>query len=249
MTQSLIEQNNRLRELTQMKDDVVATVSHELRTPITSIRGFIELLLDAQSELTESQVRMLNTIDRNAEQLQRVAEDLLADPGAGRGLKVAFAELDLYQLADEAVHAIQTSARVAGVELYIQPGEETPIFGDANRLHQLLSNLLSNAIKFSPRGGRVHVIVDNVDSYGRVQVLDEGPGIPETERDQLFERFYRLASSLEMGVPGTGLGLAIAKSVAEAHEGFVDIVDTPGWSTTFRVFIPLRSFGVAARTA
>ncbi len=249
VTQSLIEQNNRLRELTQMKDDVVATVSHELRTPITSIRGFIELLLDAQSELTESQVRMLNTIDRNAEQLQRVAEDLLADPGAGRGLKVAFAELDLYQLADEAVHAIQTSARVAGVELYIQPGEETPIFGDANRLHQLLSNLLSNAIKFSPRGGRVHVIVDNVDSYGRVQVLDEGPGIPETERDQLFERFYRLASSLEMGVPGTGLGLAIAKSVAEAHEGFVDIVDTPGWSTTFRVFIPLRSFGVAARTA
>jgi two-component system phosphate regulon sensor histidine kinase PhoR len=232
-----------------MKDDVVATVSHELRTPITSIRGFIELLLDAQSELTESQVRMLATIDRNAEQLQRVAEDLLTDPGAGRGLKVAFAELDLYHLADEAVHAIQTSARVAGVVLTIEPGEETPIFGDTNRLHQLLGNLLSNAIKFSPRGGRVRVIVDNVDSYGRVQVLDEGPGIPETERDQLFERFYRLASSLEQGVPGTGLGLAIAKSVAEAHEGFVDIADTPGWSTTFRVFIPLRTSAGASRTA
>ena len=85
------------------------------------------------------------------------------------------------------------------------------------------------------------MIVDNVDSYARVQVLDEGPGIPESERDQLFERFYRLASSTEMGVPGTGLGLAIAKSVAEAHEGFVDIVDTPGWSTTFRVFLPLRT--------
>ncbi len=249
VTQSLIEQNNRLRELTQMKDDVVATVSHELRTPITSIRGFIELLLDAQSELTESQVRMLATIDRNAEQLQRVAEDLLADPGAGRGLKVAFAELDLYRLADEAVHAIQTIARVAGVKLTIEQGEETPIYGDASRLHQLLANLLSNAIKFSYRNGRVRVIVDNVDSYGRVQVLDEGPGIPETEREQLFERFYRLASSLEQGVPGTGLGLAIAKSVAEAHEGFVDIVDTPGWATTFRVFIPLRTSVVASRTA
>jgi hypothetical protein len=249
VTQSLIEQNNRLRELTQMKDDVVATVSHELRTPITSIRGFIELLLDAQSELTESQVRMLATIDRNAEQLQRVAEDLLTDPGAGRGLKVAFAELDLYHLADEAVHAIQTSARMAGVTLTIEQGEATPIYGDASRLHQLLGNLLSNAIKFSYRNGRVRVIVDNVDSYGRVQVLDEGPGIPETERDQLFERFYRLASSLEQGVPGTGLGLAIAKSVAEAHEGFVDIADTPGWSTTFRVFIPLRTSVVASRTA
>ena len=241
VTQSLIEQNNRLRELTQMKDDVVATVSHELRTPITSIRGFVELLLDASSELTESQMRMLQTIERNAEQLQRVAEDLLADPGAGRGLRVAFTELDLSRLAEEAVHAIQTSATVAGIRLTIDPGDEVPVFGDPTRLHQLLGNLLSNAIKFSPRGGRVHVIVDNADSYARVQVLDEGPGIPEGERDQLFERFYRLASSTEMGVPGTGLGLAIAKSVAEAHEGFVDIVDTPGWSTTFRVYLPLRT--------
>ena len=241
VTQSLIEQNNRLRELTQMKDDVVATVSHELRTPITSIRGFVELLLDASTDLTESQMRMLQTIERNTEQLQRVAEDLLADPGAGRGLRVAFTELDLYRLAQEAVHAIQTSATVAGIKLTIEPGGDVPVFGDPTRLHQLLGNLLSNAIKFSPRGGRVHVIVDNADSYARVQVLDEGPGIPEGERDQLFERFYRLASSTEMGVPGTGLGLAIAKSVAEAHEGFVEIVDTPGWSTTFRVTLPLRT--------
>ena len=245
VTQSLIEQNNRLRELTQMKDDVVATVSHELRTPITSIRGFIELLLDASSDLTESQMRMLQTIERNAEQLQRVAEDLLADPGAGRGLRVAFTELDLYHLAEEAVHAIQTSATVAGVVLTLEPGDEVPIFGDPTRLHQLLGNLLSNAIKFSPRGGRVHVVVDSVDSLARVQVLDEGPGIPVGERDQLFERFYRLASSTELGVPGTGLGLAIAKSVAEAHEGFLDIVDTPGWSTTFRVFLPLRTADMA----
>jgi PAS domain S-box-containing protein len=249
VTQSLIEQNNRLRELTQMKDDVVATVSHELRTPITSIRGFIELLLDASTDLTESQMRMLQTIDRNAEQLQRVAEDLLADPGAGRGLRIAFTELDLKHLADESVHAMQTSASVAGITLSLEPGDEVPIFGDPTRLHQLLGNLLSNAIKFSPRGGRVHVIVDSIDAYARVQVLDEGPGIPEGERDQLFERFYRLASSTEMGVPGTGLGLAIAKSVAEAHEGFLDIVDTPGWSTTFRVFLPLRTTVASSRPA
>jgi hypothetical protein len=240
VTQSLIEQNARLRELTQIKDDVVATVSHELRTPITSIRGFIELMLDAQSDLTESQIRMLQTIERNAEQLQRVAEDLLADPGAGRGLRVAFTELDLSRLAEEAVHAIQTSATMAGIVLTIDTGDKVPIFGDPTRLHQLLANLLANAIKFSPRGGRVHVIVDSADSYARVRVLDEGPGIPKGERDQLFERFYRLASSNEMGVPGTGLGLAIAKSVAEAHEGFVDIVDTPGWATTFRVYLPLH---------
>jgi PAS domain S-box-containing protein len=241
VTQSLIEQNNRLRELTQMKDDVVATVSHELRTPITSIRGFIELLLDGVPELSEDQMRMLRTIDRNSAQLQRVAEDLLTDPGGGHGLRVAFSELDLRQLAEESVHACQTSATTAGVKVSLKPGPIVPVFGDPTRLHQLLGNLLSNAIKFSPRDGRVQVVVDVLEDFARILVQDEGPGIPESDRSQLFERFYRLAAAMEMGVPGTGLGLAIAKSVAEAHDGFVDIVDTPGWSTTFRVFLPLRT--------
>jgi PAS domain S-box-containing protein len=249
VTQSLVEQNNRLRELTQMKDDVVATVSHELRTPITSIRGFVELLLDTVESFSPDQVRMLRTIDRNSEQLQRVAEDLLSDPGAGHGLRVAFTELDLHQLAEEAVEAAQTNATTAGVTVAITAGPSVPIFGDSGRLHQLLGNLLSNAIKFSPRAGRVEVEVDLVDTFARVQVRDQGPGIPEAEREQLFERFYRLAAATEMGVPGTGLGLAIAKSVAEAHDGFVDISDTPGWSTTFRVFIPQRTSDSTSPTA
>jgi PAS domain S-box-containing protein len=267
VTQSLIEQNNRLRQLTQMKDDVVATVSHELRTPITSIRGFVELLMDGGDELTADQLKMLKTIDRNSAQLQRVAEDLLADPGAGHGLRVAFTELDLHRLAEDAVEAIQSAARTAGVTVSLSPGNptspassvstaavtanaiEVPVFGDAGRLDQLLGNLLSNAIKFSPRGGRVMVVTDMVDRFARVQVMDEGPGVPESERAQLFERFYRLASSTEAGVPGTGLGLAIAKSVAEAHDGFVDIADTPGWSTTFRVFLPLRTTASSSRSA
>jgi len=240
VTQSLIEQNNRLRELTQMKDDVVATVSHELRTPITSIRGFIELLLDGEAELSEDQVRMLHTIERNSAQLQRVAEDLLADPGGGHGLRVTFVELDLHKLAEDAVHACQTSATTAGVSVTLKAGPGVRVFGDPTRLHQLLGNLLSNAIKFAPHGGRVHVVVDAVDDFARILVLDDGPGIPEAERPQLFERFYRVASSMEMGVPGTGLGLAIAKSVAEAHDGSIDIIDTPGWSTTFRVFLPMQ---------
>ena len=84
------------------------------------------------------------------------------------------------------------------------------------------------------------MVVDVIDQFARILVHDDGPGIPEADRSQLFERFYRLAAAMEAGVPGTGLGLAIAKSVAEAHEGFVDIADTPGWSTTFRVFLPLR---------
>jgi PAS domain S-box-containing protein len=245
VTQSLVEQNNRLRELTQMKDDVVATVSHELRTPITSIRGFVELLLDGVDTFTPDQIRMLRTIDRNSGQLQRVAEDLLSDPGAGHGLRVTFSELDLRQLADEAVEGAQTTATTAGVTVMLASGSTIPVFGDANRLHQLLGNLLSNAIKFSPYGGKVEVKVDLIDTFACLQVRDQGPGIPAADREQLFERFYRLAAATEMGIPGTGLGLAIAKSVAEAHDGFIDIVDTPEWSTTFRVFLPVGTPAVA----
>ncbi len=147
---------------------------------------------------------MLQTIERNAEHLQRVAEDLLADPGAGRGLRVAFTELDLSRLAEDAVHAIQTSATVAGIVLTIDPGEEVPIFGDPTRLHQLLGNLLSNAIKFSPRGPGPR------DRRQR-GFLRPGAGArrrprhPRRRTGPALRALYRLASSTEMGVPGTGL--------------------------------------------
>ena len=250
VTQSLIEQNNRLRELTQMKDDVVATVSHELRTPDHVDPG----LHRAPAR------RAVGAHREPGAHAQHHRPQRRAAPAGGRGPAGR----------PRCRARAQGGLRRAGP---LPPGRRGgarhPDLGPGGRRRAVPSNparkprssatptactscwATSSPTPSSsrPAGGRVHVIVDNVDSYGRVQVLDEGPGIPETERDQLFERFYRLASSLEMGVPGTGLGLAIAKSVAEAHEGFVDIVDTPGWSTTFRVFIPLRTFGVAARTA
>jgi signal transduction histidine kinase len=240
VTEVLVEQNNRLRELTQMKDDVVATVSHELRTPLTSIRGFIELLLDDHNNtLDGEQVRMLTTIERNSLHLLNVADDLLADPGGGHGLRVHFVDADLAVIASEAVDTMAAQASTQRVQLNLDTEGPVIVHGDPARLHQLLGNLISNAVKFSSRGGRVLVLVDTWDQFARLQVLDDGPGIPDEERPQLFERFYRLASATDQGIPGTGLGLAIAKSVVEAHDGTVDIIDTPGWSTTFRVLLPL----------
>lgn len=240
VTQVLVEQNHRLRELTQMKDDVVATVSHELRTPLTSIRGFVELLLDGKSEgFDPEQIRMLKTIDRSSRQLLQVAEDLLADPGGGQGLRVKFAATNLSTLARDAVDTMAATAASRDIGLRLVVDRPVIILGDNSRLHQLFANLLSNALKFTPPGGRVEVQVSALDHFARLDVLDTGPGIPTDQREQLFERFYRLASSTSQGVPGTGLGLAIAKSVVEAHEGTIQIVDTPGWATTFRVHLPL----------
>lgn len=239
VTQALVEQNHRLRELTQMKDDVVATVSHELRTPLTSIRGFVELLLDGSgAPLDDEQVHMLKAIDRNSRQLLRVSDDLLADPERGRGLRLQFVDTDLAVLAGEAVDAMASAAAERGIELTVAAPVPVLVHGDPVRLHQLLGNLLSNAVKYTPSGGRASVRVEALGPLARLDVLDDGPGVPPEERTQLFDRFYRLASTAEQGIPGSGLGLAIARSVAEAHNGTIEIVDTPGWSTTFRVHLP-----------
>ncbi|MGH9090987.1 MAG: PAS domain-containing sensor histidine kinase [Acidimicrobiales bacterium] len=253
VTQALVEQNHQLRELTRMKDDVVATVSHELRTPLTSIRGFVELLLDGGGlPFDEEQAHMLRAIDRNSRQLLRVADDLLADPGLGRGLRLQFVDTDVSTLAREAVDAMAAAAAERRIALSVHAPEPVVVHGDPVRLHQLLGNLLSNAVKHTPAGGRAAVRVEALGPLARLDVLDCGPGVPCEERAQLFDRFYRLAATAEQGIPGSGLGLAIAKSVAEAHEGTIEIVDTPGWSTTFRVHLPAvdapaaRSDGAAA---
>jgi len=239
-TEILVEQNNRLREITQMKDDVVATVSHELRTPLTSIRGFVELLTEtAGATLDEDQVRMLKTIDRNSAQLLAVTEDLLDDPGRGLQLRVQFVDVDLRTLALESIELMTATAAAQKVELSLIAHHPVMVHGDSSRLHQLLANLLSNALKFSPEGGRVEVAVSGLTNVATLEVHDEGPGIPFNEREQLFERFYRLASTTSQGIPGTGLGLAIAKTVVEAHQGTIEIVDEVGWSTTFLVKFPL----------
>jgi PAS domain S-box-containing protein len=249
LTQSLVEQNQRLRELTKVKDDVVATVSHELRTPLTSIRGFVELLLDSGPEVSEEERRrMLRIIDRNSQQLLRVAEDLLSEASATWRLHVEFIHCDLAQLTREACDAMAAIAAARRVTLTAVAADPVIVLGDPARLHQLLANLLSNACKFTPAGGRVVAQADVVGDFARLEVRDDGPGIPAENRPQLFERFYRVANSRAQGVEGTGLGLAIAKAVVDAHDGAIDIVDRPGWSTTFRVLLPSRT-GPAAGPA
>ncbi|MHB8318326.1 MAG: sensor histidine kinase [Acidimicrobiales bacterium] len=235
----LTEQNNRLHEFTQMKDDLVATVSHELRTPLTSIRGYVDLLLEDADELTDEHLAMVRTIERNSEQLITVAEDLLADPGGSQLHRLNFVETNLTDLVRESVDSIVTVASSRSVQLTFLPEATMQVRADPKRIRQLVDNLLANAVKFVSKGGHVEVRMGEFGHFARIEVLDDGPGIPLAERSQLFERFYRLASADSAGVPGSGLGLAIAKSVVDAHTGYLDIVDTPGWSTTFRVLLPL----------
>jgi len=228
------------RESERLKDEFVATVSHELRTPLTSIRGFVELLLAGEGgDLTRDQQRFLGIVERNAERLLRLVGDLLliAQLDAGT-MRLEWTDVDVVEIAAEAVEASRPSAEEAGLLLVLHADRGAPMLGDRARLAQLVDNLLSNAIKFTPRGGRVEVRAHARDGRVQLAVADTGSGISPEELPQLFTRFYRTRGAGEKHVPGTGLGLAISKAIAEAHGGAIEVESAVGAGTTFTVVLP-----------
>lgn len=240
-------QNERLREIDRMKDELVALVSHELRTPLTSIRGYLELLLDEADEagLDATHVDWLRVIDRNAERLLRLVEDLLLKARAG-AIALEKTDVDLATVVEQCIQAGVPGAASRGITLACQTEELPPITVDRVRMGQVIDNLVSNALKFTPPGGRVDVRAFVHGSGVRIEVADTGVGIPEDEQDRLFERFYRTEQAQSAAVPGVGLGLSIAKAIIDAHGGAISCVSGKGSGTTFIVDVPLSRRLVSA---
>jgi PAS domain S-box-containing protein len=241
LLRELAEQNERLRELDRMKDDFVASVSHELRTPLTSIRGYLELVRE-DGGLDEEQDRMLGIVDRNADRLLGLVTDLLfiAEVDAGK-LKLERHRVQLGDVAGESVEAASPHARVAEIELNLDADDQLVVDGDRARLAQVFDNLISNAIKFTPAGGRIDVRVFRSDAAAVVEVSDTGSGIPEEEREHLFERFFRTSGAIRAAVQGTGLGLAIVVAIAASHGGTVRCESAEGGGAKFLVSLPLAT--------
>jgi PAS domain S-box-containing protein len=235
------EQNERLRKLDRMKDEFIALVSHELRTPLTSICGYLELLLqdDVMAELPEAQLSWLEVIDRNAERLLRLVEDLLLTAQASAGnLALEKAELDVAAVLAQAVQASTPVAAARGISLTCSTEPLPLTSGDRLRIGQVVDNLVSNALKFTPSGGTVDVRAYSHRSAVRIEVTDTGMGISDDEQSQLFERFFRTARAQEEAIPGVGLGLSISKAIFEAHDGRISVRSKEGVGTTFFVDLP-----------
>lgn len=239
--QAAVEQ---LRELERVKSDFVSTVSHELRTPITSIIGYLEVLEDGMvGELDEAQRGIVGRIDRNSHRLLRLVEDLLKlSQIESSTLQLNRVSTDLRDVVAAAHDAIGwvLDNRVLDVDVEV-PDRPVELEIDPDEMERMLVNLLTNAVKFTPDGGRIGLRLGVDDLGATLSVSDTGVGIPESEQDRLFSRFYRSSTATEQAVQGTGLGLTIVQAIVAMHGGSIDVESGADQGTTFTVRLPRRT--------
>jgi PAS domain S-box-containing protein len=239
----------RANEASRLKDEFLATLSHELRTPLNAVLGYARMMR-MQMIPSERSKPALDVVERNATALKQIIEDVLdvSRIVAGR-LRLNVQPVDLPSVLRESIATVLPAADAKGlrVETVIEP-VTTPVSGDAERLQQIIWNLLSNAIKFTPRGGKVQLRLERVDSHIEVIVSDTGRGISAEFLPFVFERFRQADASFSREHGGLGLGLAIAKQLAEMHGGTITAAsDGVGKGATFALKLPLMSVhGTAA---
>jgi signal transduction histidine kinase len=258
LTSAFNQMAGRLAELDEMKRNLLSHVSHELRTPLANVEESHRLLLDGLSgPLTGEQRHLLELNVASCERLGRLLSNLLDvarfDAGA---VELHTGELDLREVVRAAASELAVRAREAGLLLEVElPEEPLVVFGDRERLLQVLHNLVDNAIKYSARGGRVEVSARRLTSPPSdlpatwsaalhdgapavlAEVADEGRGVPAADRERIFERFFRSAQR-HGGPSGVGLGLAICRELVAAHGGAIWVSANRPAGSRFRVLLP-----------
>ncbi len=230
-----------LKRIDRMKSEFVSTVSHELRTPLTSIRGSLGLISGGIAGVLPDKVRGLVDIAKNnCERLIRLINDILDSEKIESGkMQFELKPLELRPLLEQALADNQGFADQHKVKLEIQaPRQALRAHVDSDRLLQVMTNLLSNAIKFSPVDGTVLVLLGRHAGRLRVEVIDNGPGIPEEFRGRIFQKFSQADSSDTRQKGGTGLGLSIAKALVERMNGTLEFKSRPNVGTTFFFELP-----------
>lgn len=231
----------RLRRLEKVRRDFVANVSHELRTPITSIKGFIETLLDGAMDRPEDARRFLEIISRQTGRLNAIINDLLTLSRIEQQTEKTQIELQEHSVRsviDAAVQLCQLKAGDKNVNIETNCDEILRIRINPHLLEQAVVNLLDNAVKYSERDSTVQINVNRENKFVTIDVVDHGCGIEAIYLPRLFERFYRVDKARSRKLGGTGLGLAIVKHIAQAHDGRVTVKSEPNKGSTFTIRLP-----------
>jgi two-component system phosphate regulon sensor histidine kinase PhoR len=247
------ESVRRLEELDRAKDAFISTVSHELRTPLTSIVGYLEMLSEGGlGHLDDGVSRSVAIIERNVGRLRDLVEDLLTLSAydAAR-VRLERVPTDLAAVVGECLQALVPAAHAKRLEVTVT-GEQhlPPVLADGTHIERVVLNLLSNAIKFSHDDEGITIRMRSDATHVTLSVSDTGIGIPKSEQERLFSRFFRSSLAVAEEIPGTGLGLTLVQSVVEWHEGTIEVDSVEGEGTTVTVRLPqaLRR-GTAAKVA
>jgi signal transduction histidine kinase len=226
----------RLEEQEAVRREFIVNASHELRTPLTNLQGYLEALRDG---VIAPEPEVFDSLREEVDRLTRLAAslDVLAGAEASAQRGVEARVLDLGASVRMAVDLVgpALARRSIALELYAPDGTEVRARPD--ELTQVLANLLQNAVRYTPREGRVRVIVDREDDLARVRIANTGPGIPPEDLPRVWERFYRVEKSRDRARGGAGVGLAIVRQIVEAAGGRVGVASDAGW-TEFTVLLP-----------
>lgn len=234
---------SRLRKLENLRREFVANVSHELKTPITSIKGFVETLLDGATHSPEDVIRFLQIISKQTDRLNSIVMDLLSlsrIEQEAEQAKIELREGRLFDVIATVVEYCEERAREKGILLESECTENCIVPMNPQLLEQAIINLIDNAIKYSESGRRIQINVKGSSDETVIQVKDEGCGIEAEHLPRIFERFYRIDKARSRKMGGTGLGLAIVKHIAQAHAGRVSVSSTPGVGSIFSIHLPTQ---------
>jgi PAS domain S-box-containing protein len=238
--EALVRAKEEAERTSKFKDQFLSTMSHELRTPLNAILGFSELLTDGHyGQMSERQSRYINHIHTSGKHLLKLISDILdlSKIEAGR-MELTREDVAVALACGEVLSALQPLAGKKSQALHEQVESNLFVRADATRFKQILMNLIGNAIKFTPEGGRIELIARRAGEQVRVEVRDNGPGIPPEQQQQIFEAFFRVAQTGN-AAEGTGLGLAITARLVELHGSKLEIESKPGEGTCFHFFLPL----------
>ncbi|MFZ3059021.1 MAG: PAS domain S-box protein [Candidatus Methanoperedens sp.] len=233
-----------LKEADRIKTEFISNITHELLTPLTIIKGFVELLNDeAIGRINEEQKKSLGIIHRNSERLIHLIKELLDISHLEKNtLGLQFGLVSINDILSKCILDLQPLAKEKQISLFQDSRPLPVIWGDEERLTQVIINLLANAIKFTPQNGKITVISHDLTEQVKISVRDTGIGIPGDQLSRIFERFYQIDSSAKRKYGGTGIGLSICKNVIEKHYGSI-WAESDGNGSTFHILLPKLTSG------
>jgi signal transduction histidine kinase len=251
-TKELRHANHRLRELDATKDEFISMASHQLRTPLTTIKGYLSMVLEGDvGPVTKDERKMIQQAFDGAERMVYLIADLLNISRLQSGKFVIDNKpTDLAKMVQSEVEQLTETATHHQLKLTFEKPDKFPLINiDETKIRQVIMNFMDNAIYYTPAGGSIGVALEVTDSEIRYTVTDTGLGVPKAEQHHLFSKFYRAGNARKMRPDGTGLGLFMAKKVVVAQGGAIIFKSTEGKGSTFGFSFPRAKVEVMAKPA